>query len=92
MQRRLSEPSGGMPINSRCQRPNTSHQMNGGSNVPRLENENIDKCSSAWNEIEAGDVRDGKQKAVASSSLFRCLFDILMLISLLFETRVFIYF
>ncbi|KAI9557866.1 hypothetical protein GHT06_014617 [Daphnia sinensis] len=58
-QRRLSEPSGGMPINSRCQRPNTSHQMNGSSNVSRSENENLDKCSSTWNEIEAGDVRDG---------------------------------
>jgi len=59
-QRRLSEPSGGMPISNRCQRPNTSHQMNGTNNMSRSENEGLDKCNNTWNEIEAGDVRDGK--------------------------------
>jgi hypothetical protein len=62
VQRRLSEPSGGMPISSRSQRPNTSHQMNGTSNISRSENEGLDKCNNTWNEIEAGDVRDGKWK------------------------------
>jgi hypothetical protein len=62
IQRRLSEPSGGIPISSRCQRPNTSHQMNGTSNMSRSENEGLDKSNNTWNEIEAGDVRDGKWK------------------------------
>ena len=51
-----------MPISSRSQRPNTSHQMNGTSNISRSENEGLDKCNNTWNEIEAGDVRDGKWK------------------------------
>ena len=36
--------------------------MNGTSNISRSENEGLDKCNNTWNEIEAGDVRDGKWK------------------------------
>ena len=60
-QRRLSEPSGGAPITGRtCQRPNSASQNMGGSNnKSRSENEGLDRCNNTWNEIEAGDVRDG---------------------------------
>ena len=34
--------------------------MNGGNNKSRSENEGLDRCNNTWNEIEAGDVRDGE--------------------------------
>lgn len=58
-QRRLSEPSGGMPNVNRYKSNNPSQHMNG-SNKSRSENEGLDRCNNTWNEIEAGDVRDGK--------------------------------
>lgn len=30
-----------------------------GSGKSRSENEGLDRCNNTWNEIEAGDVRDG---------------------------------
>lgn len=38
---------------------NASQNMNG-SSKSRSENEGLDRCNNTWNEIEAGDVRDGK--------------------------------
>jgi hypothetical protein len=66
----LSEPSGGGPINGGIVRhhqraaaqPLASVAAATGvnSNKSRSENEGLDRYSNAYNEIEAGDVRDGQ--------------------------------
>jgi len=65
----LSEPSGGGPINGGVVRhhqraaaqPSVTTAAAGvNSNKSRSENEGLDRYSNTFNEIEAGDVRDGQ--------------------------------